>query len=64
MTKPWELVEAEFVVQMCQRYRTLPEAGGLLDQPIWFLQAQFLVASESDSVAVDDPLANLMIEAF
>jgi hypothetical protein len=31
-------MEAEFVLSLCERFKTLPEAGGLLDQDILLLR--------------------------
>lgn len=34
MVKPYELVEAELVYNLCKTYSSLPEVGGVLDQPV------------------------------
>jgi len=58
---PAELAEAMFVVQTCERFRTLPEVGGLLDQPVWFFTALNIVAGAGVTPLVDDddPLAGI-----
>ena len=34
VTKPWELEEAELVIGLCDRFRSLPYPGSLMEQPV------------------------------
>lgn len=53
------------VSALCQRYRALPAAGAVMDQPVWVLQMQeILRVAESDvDQSADLELADLQ-EAF
>jgi hypothetical protein len=62
---PWELAEAELVMEMCRGFQALPEAGGVMDQPVWVLRMlAVLKAAEGDGgdgsvEAQHDPAAGL-----
>lgn len=36
--KPWELTEAEMVYGLCKAFQSLPQAGGVLEQPVSLLR--------------------------
>ncbi len=50
---PQEVQEAALIDSLCQRYHALPEAGGVMDQPTWFLRNLILLAEAGELTAAD-----------
>ena len=69
MTKPYELVEAEMIYGLTQAYHALPEAGAVMDQPVWVLRMHAILDAsgyfgERTAPPPSDPLAAIPMVAL
>lgn len=68
--KPPELVEAETVYGLCQAYKSLPESGGIFDQPVSLLRMHSILQlggyfeASAGSAPASDPFADLPMVAL